>query len=154
MTKVFVHASTFEYHQTMTELVRQIRMQKIICGVKPPIPIEHNWYLPAIESYGANLLNPPIIEALFLYEYEGHIDDLVGVQTSDDLGIVSVYVSIRDDKGNIIENGYATEEPIGLGIWFYVASVSISSGTPVIVYFTVEDCLGGVAAKSESITIP
>jgi hypothetical protein len=53
-----------------------------------------------------------------------------------------------------VKSGDAFEEPVGSGIWNYLASRAVPSGTRVIVQAVATDSLGGVGILSEWTTIP
>jgi len=102
----------------------------------------------------ADLLPPPRIEAIALDFYQGKVGDEVMLAISDDFGLVSVYVVIQDERGNLIESGNADAFEAGSACWSYIATVPVESGTRVIVHAAATDCLGGVGALRTGTTIP
>jgi len=86
--------------------------------------------------------------------YEGHIDDLILLATSDDFGIIDIRITIRDDQRNVFESGDAFEDPMGSGIWNYLATTEVPSDTHVIVQAVATDSLDAVGTLSESTTTP
>jgi hypothetical protein len=81
-------------------------------------------------------------------------EGLIQINTFDDFGIINVHVTIRTAEGDFVDSGDAIEEPEGSGFWAYIATISVPSGTSVIVYATATDCLGGVGALSADKTMP
>jgi len=146
MTKVFFAEHILAYRREMAETVRQVIRENYVAGVKTYIGAE-----PFLAQ--ADLLPPPEIETIFLDCYEGHPDDQVMMAIADDFGIISVYVAIKDDIGNVIESGGADAFGAGSQCWSYTATVPVPAGTHVIVLAAATDCLGGVGALRASKTV-
>jgi len=101
-----------------------------------------------------DLLHPPKIERLDLEFYDGRVKDLISIYTSDDFGIVNLYLIFRDEQGNLIERGNATEWPDEPNRWGYLTRAAVPSGRSVNVHAAAMDSLGAVGALSQSKTIP
>ena len=130
----------------MAELVRQVIKENFIAGVKSPGVGE----LPLAQL---DLLLPPKIERLDLFFYEGRADNLIWIHTSDEFGIVNLYLIFKDEQGNLIERGDAIPWPDEPNRWGYVTTASVPPGTAVTIYAVATDTLDGVGARSEQITI-
>jgi hypothetical protein len=149
MIKVFISPLMLDYQQEIADLTRQCIQSRYIAGVKEMVWTDEE---PALAQ--VDLLPPPRIETIHLMNYEGHAGDLILLGISTDFGVGNLHISIRDDQGNIVENGDGFEEPLGSGIWNYFATREVPSGTTVTVYAAATDSLGGVGTLSDSITIP
>jgi hypothetical protein len=135
-----------EYRQAIADLARQCIQSRHIAGVKT-----YTGKDPSLAQ--VDLLPPPRIEMIHLMIYEGHVDDLIMLATSDDFGIENVHVVIMDDQGTIIESGDAEPWPVDPGLWNYMTIAAVPSGTSVIVSAAATDRLGGVGVRSERITV-
>jgi hypothetical protein len=151
MTKVRLSPSVFEYRQAMAELVDQVCDKITIIGVNPerrsePSPTQNDVPLPPV----AGLLTPPRIESLDLdiSLSGGQLECLIQITTSDEFGVMNVYVILEDDQGNHIESGYAMPEPYYQDYWWYVTSVPLPSSTSVVVRAIALDPLGGVGIQT------
>jgi len=94
LSKVFVDESILDYQWEMAEIVGRIIKQKFIAGVKSGSVVE-----PPLAQ--ADLLPPPKIERLDLEFYDGRVKDFISIYTSDDFGIVNLYLIFRDEQGNL-----------------------------------------------------
>jgi hypothetical protein len=146
MTKVFLNRFILSYRQEMVEAVCDIIKGKFIVGVK-------YWGSPAPPLAQADLLTPPTIEILELRYYQGRIDDSILIATSDDFGIVSLHVTVKDAAGKLIESGDATPWLDAPDCWSYAATADVPRGTSVVVCVAAIDSLGGVGACSACTTI-
>jgi hypothetical protein len=100
-----------------------------------------------------DVLPPPQIELISLYDYEGQGDDSIGIDAYHDFGIADMHITILDDQGNRIEDGDAypyTDHP---NLWWFFPEVRIPLGTSVIVHVTATDCMGGVGRGSKRKTL-
>ena len=93
-------------------------------------------------------LNPPTVEELDLYHYHGRVGDRIRITTQDDVGVVTVDVTLTAIDGTIIEKGQAVEPWPGSGQWEYVATVPVSPGTQVFVDAQASDRPGHRAVAS------
>jgi hypothetical protein len=147
MTKVFFPRSMGDYRREMAESVRQVIKENFIAGVKTYVGEEPPLAAP-------DLLPPPKIETIFLDIYHGQVDEEIMMAISDDFGIASVQIILRDEKGNVIEGGQADPFCESPDCWSDVTTVPVPSGTHVIVRAAATDCLGGVGVCSAGKTIP
>jgi hypothetical protein len=146
MTKLLFSEYSLLYQMEMGELVRKVVKEKFIAGVKSGGQGEPAW-IPA------DLLPAPKVESFDFSIYEGDENDLIWLNTSDDFGIYSVYVVIKDGKGKLIEKGEAYAWPDEPNRWGYLATACVPDGTTVTVQALVVDTLGGVGSRSERITV-
>lgn len=144
MTKVLINNFFLAYQRGMEEFIRKIVKEKYIAGVKSGGHGEPSWITP-------DLLPPPKIESLDLDFYEGRVDDFISIYTSDDFGIVNIFITIQDENGNLIESGNAFDWPEQPNRWAYLTSVPVPDGTPVTVQVAVIDGLGGMSGTSENL---
>lgn len=66
---------------------------------------------------------PPQVHRIITQGYKGEVGDIVVVHATDDFRVQSVYISIYDSAGKIIEQGDATSDKHGV-VWLYVATKS------------------------------
>jgi hypothetical protein len=100
-----------------------------------------------------DLLVPPRIDFISLEIYEGHVDDLIMLDTSTDFGIGQIRLTIRDEQGNLLESGDAAPWPDDPRFWDYLTKVPVPASTTVIVTATAMDVLGGVGRLSKRVTL-
>lgn len=81
---------------------------------------------------------------ILLDAYEGQGDDFIGVVAYHDFGIHSMYITIRDGEGKLIENGEMSPYPENPDLWEYLPKARSPLGTKVIVQVTAMDCMGGI----------
>ncbi len=144
MTKVFISPSLMEYRQEIADLTRQCIQSRYMAGVQEVV-----WTDDEPPLAQEDLLPPPRIETIHLMNYEGHVDDLILLAITTEFGVGSLHITIRDDQRNIVESGDGFEDPLGSGIWNYLTTSEIPSGTRVIVDAVAIDYLGGVGTHSE-----
>src|SRR5215207_9282721 len=89
-----------------------------------------------------------------LYHYHGMLGDRIRITTQDDVGVVTVNVTLTTINGTIIERGQAIEQWAGSGSWEYVATVSVASGTEVLIEAAAYDRPGHRAVVSANCTVP
>jgi|WetSurMetagenome_2_1015567.scaffolds.fasta_scaffold422871_2 hypothetical protein len=109
--------------------------------------------LPGTQLLKKDLLPPPSIMTISLEGYAGQGEDLIGVVIFHDFGIHAVHISIRDEHGNLIENGEVTPCPDDPICWEYYPTALVTAGTPVIVEVVAEDCMGSLAVWQEGKTL-
>jgi hypothetical protein len=135
------------YREAMAEMTSQCIKNRYIAGVEIFVGED-----PSLAQ--VNLLPPPRIETIDLVIYEGHVDDLIVLGTSDDFGIGNIRVIIQDENGIVIESGDATPWPDYSGFWDYMTTASVPSGTSVVVSAVATNMLGALGTCSERIVIP
>ena len=104
--------------------------------------------IPAFALCVADFLNLPSVDNVDTSAYQGQVNDLIQIVTSDDFGVVNVHVKLTDPSGATIESGNAVETPAGTGHWTYTATASVSAGTMVGITITATDRPGGVAVQA------
>ena len=157
MTRVILSQSVLEYCEGMAELVREVCEKPTITGVNPrsrrtePFPERKD--LPAFRLDG--LLKPPRIEALdpCLFPAEDQVDDIIHLTASGDYGVVNVYVTLEDDRGNQIESGFALRDEVEEDDWFYFPCASLPAGASVTVRAIAMDPLGGVGIQDKNVMV-
>lgn len=78
-------------------------------------------------------LNAPTIQELDLSQYQGNPGDTILINTTDDVGVVTVNVSLVYADGTPIEEGQAVESGVGTGYWIYTATAPVAMGTDIFV---------------------
>ena len=77
-----------------------------------------------------DFLNGPEVRVIDLSAYQGHIGDVITVQATDNVEVVSVTVVIRSSSGVVLEQGPATKRDTR---WVYHATTAVPPGeTPPI----------------------
>ena len=70
-----------------------------------------------------DFLNPPTVNEIFPYHYDGTLGGYIDIEAVDDFEVVSVTVSIYDDQSILIEEGKAVQQTLHFGRWRYEATV-------------------------------
>ena len=104
--------------------------------------------VPVFSVCVADFFHAPSIELLGFGNYNGQIGSSIQILTADDVGVVSVNVTLKNGQGNLIESGNAVEYPVGTGQWSYTATAAVASGTSVTAYVTAADRPGGMATQN------
>ena len=156
MTKVRMSPLLLDYREWIAELLNQVSEETTIRGVdyaslkkfSPPrkdIP----------ELWVPGLLLHPRVELLWpdINLKDGHLDGCIQISTSEVYGVTNVLVILEDDRGNIIESGYALDAGVVENHWGYFPSAPLPTGTTIIVRAIAMDPLGGVGIKTERITV-
>lgn len=82
----------------------------------------------------------PVVREIGLADYRGRIGDPIVVKASDDFGITEVEVSVRDQAGNVLEQGVATQ---GLADdWSYNATTAVAAGQSFVIRAVARDRAG------------
>lgn len=95
-------------------------------------------------------LTPPVVHSLDLAAYRGRAGDLVQVEATDDFEVMGVTVVIRNDGGEVLEQGPAN---LVNGRWQYPATVTIAAGETVTVEATASDRPGHSGTKSALVVL-
>jgi len=98
-------------------------------------------------------LNRPTLDELDLYHYHGQVGDRIRITTQDDVGVVTVDMTLTTIDGTTIEKGKAVEPWPGSGDWEYIATVSVAPGTELLVEAQASDRPGSRAVRSETVTV-
>jgi hypothetical protein len=95
----------------------------------------------------------PSFKALDLSKYQGRVGDKITIRAEDDLGMAEVNVSIVAQDGTPLEEGKATEDGMGTGLWNYVATQPVALGTDIFIEFNGVNHAGNEAKLSENPTV-
>lgn len=98
-------------------------------------------------------LNPPTVGELDLYHYHGRVGDRIRITTQDEVGVVTVDVTLTTIDGTTIEKGQAVEPWASSGQWEYVATVPVAPGTQVFVVAQAYDRPGHRAVTSDNVIV-
>lgn len=80
-----------------------------------------------------DFMNVPFFRPLNLENYFGKVGDPIKIHCKDDIGLVSVEVSIEKQDGTDVEQGMAAELDAREGFWLYTATQTIPKGTDVFI---------------------
>ncbi len=150
MTKVRMNIDLLDYRQDMKEALRQVVQYNYIEGVRRPEREPTKW---APRLFLEDVLPPPEIQFISLFDYEGQGDDFIGVDAYHEFGIASMRITIHDDQGCLIETGDAEPYEDRPNLWWFFPEVLIPLGTKVIVHVTAMDCMGGIGTRCERKTL-
>ncbi len=98
-------------------------------------------------------LNEPEIDEVDLLQYKGKVGDRILITTTDDVGVVSVDVTLTKTDGSTIETGKAVEVGTGSGSWEYVATAPVAEGTDIFVSVDAYDRPGHRTVYSANPTV-
>ncbi len=80
-----------------------------------------------------DFLNVPFFKPLDLTNYKGLVGDKIKIHCKDDIGLVSVEVSIEKQDGTDVEKGMAVALDVREGFWIYKATQPVPPGTDVFI---------------------
>lgn len=106
--------------------------------------------LPIVSVAIADFFNAPVVKQIDLSSYNGQAGDPILIEAADDLGVVSVHVSIIDGQDNSVESGSAVETPDG---WVYTATATLPQGTNAYIKVVAADRPGGTGLMKVSKTV-
>jgi hypothetical protein len=159
MTKIKLRLSPslLEYCQAMTQSVNDARDEKLRVAAQAKINLEP-FADPMIDipvPEAAGLLTPPRIEMLLPEYYLGDdgMEGIIHISTSAVFGIVSIYVTLKDEAGDLLEKGYAMRDEAYMGYWAFLPSVIPMVGTTVVVRAVALDALGALSVAEEKVTV-
>jgi hypothetical protein len=98
----------------------------------------------------ADFLNAPAIGAIDMSAYSGQAGTPIYITTSDDFGVVTVNVTIRNSVGDVLESGSAVESVASSDRWTYTTGAAIPAGTEVHVQVIAIDRPGGTAVETQT----
>jgi hypothetical protein len=75
----------------------------------------------------------PSFRPLDLQMYRGRVGDPITILAKDDVGLISVEVSIDRQDGTDVEKGMAVEKGLRTGIWVYKATQDVPEGTDIFI---------------------
>lgn len=90
-------------------------------------------------------LNPPVVDQILLWEYDGHAGSAIVIYARDDVEVIDVTVAILDMTGRVLESGPAVLDD---GRWIYTASFDAPAGQPLTVEATATDRPRNTGTKS------
>jgi len=156
MIKVRLSPLILEYRQMMEQQVHEVRDEKLWISAQAEMAIEYfpiRMDIPAPAKAG--LLTHPKIEfsSVDIYLRKGETDGLIQINTSDEFGIEYIYVTLRDEAGNLLESGDAMRDEICDGHWGYMPCEPLTIGTTVTVRAVALDALGGLSVAYEKCTV-
>jgi hypothetical protein len=100
---------------------------------------------PAYAVAVRDFFTPPTVDAIELSAYRGRFGDRMVVVATDDAGVISVDVAIKDMTGAVLERGRAQRSD---GRWIYTATADAPAGQALTVEVTATDRPGNTGAKS------
>ena len=109
--------------------------------------------MPVFAATIADFFNAPTVDNVDLSAYNGQVNELISVMARDDFGVATVFVSIADQTGHVIDAGNAVETAVGSGYWVYSATATIATGITITVSAIATDRPGGTAVKTANKTI-
>lgn len=144
MTKVQMNQDLFNYQQMMKDTLRETLRQHFVAGVRQA---DHG----QVPILSKTLLPPPQIPSICLETYEGlgGDNDYIGITVWHDFGIGEMNLTIRDEEGNLIEQGPVYPFDDNPELWDYLPTEAVLAGTSVIVQVVATDCMGGVTVSRE-----
>ena len=155
-TKVRVSPYLLAYRQEMAQLVNNLRDDKLRIAARVEQDLEpFTDQTDILGSDKAGLLTPPRIEFLLpeFYLHNGEVEGIIHINTSDFFGIAYIYVTLREEAGNLLESGHAMRDEASIGYWDYLPSVPLAAGTSLIVRAVAADALGGSSIAEEKLTL-
>lgn len=149
MTKVLRNINLLEYQQDMKESLRQVVQYNYVQGIRRPERVDFGEPHLRLEE----VLPPPEIQLISLFDYTGQGDDFIGVDAYHEFGIHSLRITIHDDLGNRIEAGDAYPYDDNPNLWWFFPEVRVPLGTKIVVRVTALDCMGGIGTRQAMKTL-
>lgn len=100
-----------------------------------------------------DFMKVPHFNPLNLTNYLGQVGDPIKIHCKDDIGLVSVEVSIAQQDGTNIEKGMAAVLDAREGFWVYKATQAIPVGTDVLIELVGLDHAGHRIKLTENPTV-
>jgi hypothetical protein len=122
-----------------------IRAYYEVCAKEKDTPI----FALAVGDY----LNAPSMDELDLSEYKGQIGDPIAITTYDDVGVVSLEVTLTTVDGTPIEKGQAIEAKARSGNWVYTATTQVANGSDIFIEAEGFDRAGNRTVSSANPTV-
>jgi hypothetical protein len=95
----------------------------------------------------------PSFRPLDLQMYRGRVGDPIKIRVKDDVGLVSVEVTINLQDGTDVETGAAFEEGVRSNIWIYKVTKALPKGTDIFIDVVGWDHTGHRIKMSENPTV-
>ena len=102
--------------------------------------------IPVFALTVGDFLNAPAVDEIDLADYTGKIGDVIGIRASDDVEIKGVTVAIREQGGDILEQGVAVWTPAS-ATWKYTATTDLAQGQAVSIEVSATDRPGHKTSK-------
>ena len=90
----------------------------------------------------ADFFNVPYFKPLGLGNYKGQVGDTIVIRMVDEIGLVSMNVSIDRIDGTDIETGQAVETSPRSGKWIYTATQPVALGSDIFIEVVATDYVG------------
>jgi hypothetical protein len=100
-----------------------------------------------------DFMNVPVFRPLNLENYFGQVGDPIKIFCRDDIGLVSVEVSIDKQDGTGVESGLAAELDARAGFWVYTATQALPRGTDIFIEVVGLDHAGHRITMTENPTV-
>jgi hypothetical protein len=109
--------------------------------------------IPIFALMVGDYLNAPSMDELDLSEYKGQVGDPIAITTHDDVGVISVEVTLTTMDGTVIEKGQAVEAKVRSGNWVYIATAPVVQGTDIFIEAEGFDRAGNRTVSSANPTV-
>lgn len=96
-----------------------------------------------------DFLNAPAIHEIDMSSFSGAIGDVINIRATDDIEVQGVSVAIRDQEGEVLEEGPAVWTPAS-ATWQYTATTALAQGQSVSIDVSATDRPGHKTNKSEA----
>jgi hypothetical protein len=159
LKKIIFDPALLDAPHPMAEMMYRLQTQKESSFsarelFRSQMPSAHGRRHYSYEVYQEGLLLPPDILRIDLSDYDGQAGGCIFITPASDAGSIRVFVSIRDEQGNLIESSRAIPIAPGAQEWGCAAMESVPPGTTVTVSVTAVDCVGGVRIENRRVTVP
>ena len=98
----------------------------------------------------ADFFNMPYFKPLSLGNYKGQAGDTIVIRMVDEIGLVSMNVSIDRVDGTDIETGQAVETSPRSGKWIYTATQPVALGSDIFIEVVATDYVGKKVKVTEN----
>jgi hypothetical protein len=98
----------------------------------------------------ADFFNVPSFKPLGLVNYKGRVGDTIVIRMVDEIGLVSMNVSIDRIDGTDIEKGQAVETSPRSGKWIYTATAPVAIGSDIFIEVVATDYAGKKVKLTEN----
>ena len=105
--------------------------------------------IPAFALSVGDFLNAPAVAEIDLSVYTGKVGDIIRVRASDDVEVQGVTVAIREQGGDVLEEGAAVWSP-ATATWAYTATTALGVGQAVSIEVSASDRPGHKTTKTQA----
>jgi hypothetical protein len=98
----------------------------------------------------ADFFNVPSFKPLGLSKYMGQVGDPIAIRVVDEIGLVSLEVSIDRVDGTDVEKGQAVETSVRSGKWIYTATAPVAPGSELFIEVVGTDYTGKKFSMTEN----